>query len=329
MSQILSRVSQKRAGHAPTFSNTSKGTNSFHGGFWGTVGALFLWSTRTCHKAPPWMNMCHQQRVSSRRRRRPAAGAAQASPSKPVFFHVDDNQSSSSCQKGSLHDHQEEHSSTTATKTTSTPRLGVLDDILRSEKRQDDGAAPEASSLDEESSSSESHVTDFTASDDVPEAAPASLSSIDELAPQLCSTCDACPHCADVCADPFCRDCSAKKKAQHVVSSTTCNNDDDIPTYTPCQVRRHNHEASAWLVCGTDIYDATPFIERHPGGMNSMLRRAGGAADCTEDMKMHSRGAVRMWKGSRIGTLCACPGKGGIDARSNKNNDKKFECVIS
>ena len=219
-----------------------------------------------------------------------------------------------------------------ATKTTSAPRLGVLDDMLRSEKRQDDDAAPEASSIDEESSSSESHVTDFTVSDDVPEAAPASLSSIDELAPQLCSTCDACPHCADVCADPFCRDCSSKKKAHHVVSSTTCNNNDEtpFPTYTPCQVRRHNHEASAWLVCGTDIYDATPFLESHPGGKTSMLRRAGGVADCTEDMKMHSRGAVRMWKGSRIGTVCACPGKGGTAACNNsKNNDKKFDCVIS
>lgn len=279
------------------------------------------------------MDMCHQQRVSSRRRRRPAAGAAPAPPPKPVFFHVNDHQSSTSCQKGSLHDHQKEHSSAVATKTTSAPRLGVLDDILRSEKRQDDNAAPEASSLDEESSSSESHVTDFTVSDDVPEAAPASLSSIDELAPQLCGTCDACPHCADVCTDPFCRDCSSKKKAQHFVSSITCNdNDDDIPTrtYTPCQVRRHNHEASAWLVCGTDIYDATPFLESHPGGKSSMLRRAGGVADCTEDMKMHSRAAVRMWKGSRIGTVCACPGKGGTAACNNsKNNDKKFDCVIS
>jgi len=244
-----------------------------------------------------------------------------------MFFDVDVD--TGSCQKCSLYDHQEEHSSTKA----SVPRRGLLDDILRSEKRQDDNVAPEASSLDEESSSSESHSTDFFVPGEVPEAAPASLSSIDEPAPQLSSVCDACPHCADVCSDPFCRDCSSKEKTQHVVSSTTTtttNDDATPPTYTPCQVRRHNHAASAWLVCGTDIYDVTPFLKSHPGGKNSMLRRAGGVADCTEDMKMHSRAAVKMWKGSRIGTLCACSGKdAGGSTTGNNKNDKMFECVIS
>jgi hypothetical protein len=276
------------------------------------------------------MNMCHQQRVSSRRRRRPAAGSALAPPAKPIFFDVDDNLSSA-CQS-SLYDHQEEHASAVAT-TTTTPRRDILGGILRSEERHDDGAAPEAFSLlDEESSSSESHTAELSVSEDVPEAAPASLSSIDELTPEMRSACNACPHCADVCSDPFCMDCSSKKKAQPVVSSTTCSNDDATSTYTPCQVRRHNHAASAWLVCGTDIYDATPFLERHPGGKNSMLRRAGGVADCTEDMKMHSRAAIRMWKSSRIGTLCACPGKdiqGSTVTCNNDKNGKKIECVLS
>ena len=264
------------------------------------------------------MNMCRQQCVSSRRRRRRTAPGAPAPSMTPIV--------SCECSVYDYNNQQREHSSTKA----SAQPKGLLDDIMRSEKRQDDIVAPGASSLDEESSSSESHSTDFSVPSEVPEAAPASLSSIDEIVPQLSSHCDACPHCADVCSDPFCRDCSSKKTAQHVVSSTCTNDDATPPTYTPCQVRRHNHASSAWLVCGTDIYDATAFLEGHPGGTTSILRRAGGVADCTEDMKMHSRDAVKMWKGSRIGTLCACPGKGsGGGATGNHKVDKKFECVIS
>mmetsp|Transcript_27571 Transcript_27571/g.60405 ORF Transcript_27571/g.60405 Transcript_27571/m.60405 type:complete len:290 (-) Transcript_27571:136-1005(-) len=195
---------------------------------------------------------------------------------------------------------------------------------------------PEASRLDEDSSSTDEVIATYDAP---PSLAPLSigLASIDELPPSApISSCNACPHCDDVCSDPFCQDCApTKKKRGRAAGSSngncninTCKSRE--ATYTMCQVRRHNTKESAWLVCGDTIYDATPFLEGHPGGTMSMLRKSGGAADISEDMKMHSRKAVKMMKGSKVGRLCPCPGEtmnGNGDGKALE--EKKFECVIS
>jgi cytochrome b involved in lipid metabolism len=77
-----------------------------------------------------------------------------------------------------------------------------------------------------------------------------------------------------------------------------------------CQVRRHNHAESCWLVAGDTIYDATNYVAIHPGGTDSILRKAGGATDCTRDMQFHSKASKQMWKKYKVGQLrpCACLG---------------------
>jgi cytochrome b involved in lipid metabolism len=111
--------------------------------------------------------------------------------------------------------------------------------------------------------------------------------------------CDMCPFCDDVCQLPDCPTCTEKR----------CRlGDKPKNAWTKCEVRRHCTLASAWLVVGTDVIDCTPFLFKHPAGVKSILRKAGGA-DCTEDFNFHSNSARKLWKSFCIGTLVRCPGE--------------------
>ena len=139
--------------------------------------------------------------------------------------------------------------------------------------------------------------------------------------------CDACPCCGDTCDNI--ESCLSCQKKQHAIMSS---GRDEAPsnllsffvsicsggspenyqtrnTYTMCELKRHNHADSAWILVGDTIYDATPYIRSHPGGMQTILRKAGGAADCTEDLHFHSGRAQKEWRRFKIGTLVACPGQ--------------------
>lgn len=82
---------------------------------------------------------------------------------------------------------------------------------------------------------------------------------------------------------------------------------DTCKYYTICQIRRHATVNSAWLVAGENIYDATEYLHRHPGGMTSILKKAGGVCDCTEDLNFHSKAGRRLWKKYFIGKVKSCP----------------------
>jgi hypothetical protein len=126
-------------------------------------------------------------------------------------------------------------------------------------------------------------------------------------------SCDACPHCADVCDDPSCTTCLDKIKDDHSPtagggSSAGSQRYKQSAVFTMCQVRRHNHETSAWLLVGKHLYDVTICLSNHPGGSKGILKKSGGVHDCTEDMTFHSRKTIRSWKQGKIGILVPCPG---------------------
>eukprot|EP00980_Cylindrotheca_fusiformis_P001995 scaffold443_cov125-Cylindrotheca_fusiformis.AAC.44 len=83
---------------------------------------------------------------------------------------------------------------------------------------------------------------------------------------------------------------------------------DGVRYFTMCQVRRHNNINSAWLLVGDKIYDATEYLHIHPGGKTSILRKAGGAYDCSEDFRFHSKSGRRLWQKFFIGKLRPCAG---------------------
>ena len=73
----------------------------------------------------------------------------------------------------------------------------------------------------------------------------------------------------------------------------------DGPTlryFSRSEIARHNTEESAWIVAGDDIYDVTDYMDKHPAGKGPILKRTGGAVDCTQDLMFHSKRGRNMWK---------------------------------
>lgn len=118
--------------------------------------------------------------------------------------------------------------------------------------------------------------------------------------------CEACLYCPDTCGDDSCKLCVHKTFPE--ITPTCPPQSAAQPTFTLCQVRKHCTEKSLWIVAGKDIYDVTAYIDHHPGGRRCILRKAGGARDCTEDLKFHSKAGRRSWNKYKVGTLVPCPG---------------------
>jgi nitrate reductase (NAD(P)H) len=71
--------------------------------------------------------------------------------------------------------------------------------------------------------------------------------------------------------------------------------------YTLAEVSNHNTEESCWIVVHGKVYDATSFLNSHPGGADSIMLVAG--TDCTEEFDaLHSSKAREMLKDYYIGT---------------------------
>ena len=119
-------------------------------------------------------------------------------------------------------------------------------------------------------------------------------------------SCGACTYCTDMCGNATCVECDCKLTSLDSGSTASCGSD-SVRYYTMCEIRRHNTEESAWLVVGDDIYDATTYVNQHPGGKTSILKKAGGACDCTEDLRFHSKSGRRVWLKYRVGKVKRCP----------------------
>lgn len=128
--------------------------------------------------------------------------------------------------------------------------------------------------------------------------------------PNVVEICDACIYCNDNCQHPYCVSCQGKATSTNNMSPCFDNNlaSKEARYYTICQVRRHNHIDSAWLIVGDTIYDASPFIKSHPGGIESILKRSGGVRDCTRDYEFHSVHGKQLFKRYMVGKIKSCPG---------------------
>ena len=117
--------------------------------------------------------------------------------------------------------------------------------------------------------------------------------------------CDACPLCADVCRKDCCRLCRAKTGKRR--KANVCVGE---PTSTMCEIKRHQSPESAWLVADGHVYDVTSYLAIHPGGKNSILKKCGGAYDCSQDLLFHSSDGKKLWRKYRIGKVTLCsPGE--------------------
>jgi nitrate reductase (NAD(P)H) len=68
------------------------------------------------------------------------------------------------------------------------------------------------------------------------------------------------------------------------------------------EVKKHVTDKDCWIVIGGKVYDATSFLNSHPGGVRSILSNAG--KDCTTDFEaFHSDSARKQLQTLLIGDL--------------------------
>jgi len=76
----------------------------------------------------------------------------------------------------------------------------------------------------------------------------------------------------------------------------------DKKLFTMEEIRKHNTEHDCWIIVNDRVYDATEYLEEHPGGADSIVINAG--EDATEDfVAIHSMKATKMLEKYYIGDL--------------------------
>jgi nitrate reductase (NAD(P)H) len=72
--------------------------------------------------------------------------------------------------------------------------------------------------------------------------------------------------------------------------------------FTMEEVRKHNTEEDCWIIVNNRVYDASEYLELHPGGIDSILINSG--EDASEDfVAIHSMKATKMLEKYYIGDL--------------------------
>ncbi len=78
------------------------------------------------------------------------------------------------------------------------------------------------------------------------------------------------------------------------------NGVDRKKTYYSMEViAQHRTSESCWLAVRGKVYDVTSFVQKHPGGVNAILKH--GGTEATEHFDFHSREAQRQWTQFLIG----------------------------
>ena len=74
--------------------------------------------------------------------------------------------------------------------------------------------------------------------------------------------------------------CRLRRGGQPTVGETVKGlHEKVLQEYTFADVAKHNSQGDVWIVVKGKVYDVTPYVEEHPGGL-AILRNAGG--DATE-----------------------------------------------
>jgi len=112
----------------------------------------------------------------------------------------------------------------------------------------------------------------------------------------------------------FLKNSSNVSTTPSLVSEASSSSEDSLRLYyyTKAEIRQHNTETSAWIVAGENVYDVTDYIEHHPGGKYSIMKKVGGVVDCTRDLTFHSKSGQKYWDRFLIGKITKIPSKNGL-----------------
>ena len=75
-----------------------------------------------------------------------------------------------------------------------------------------------------------------------------------------------------------------------------------VVKYTMEEIEKHDNEKSCWFVRGNRVYDATSYLDDHPGGAESILLVAGQDATVEFD-SVHSEEAKKQLEDYYIGDV--------------------------
>eukprot|EP00934_Nitzschia_sp_Nitz4_P004303 Nitzschia sp. Nitz4//scaffold51_size120721//111749//112267//NITZ4_003748-RA/size120721-processed-gene-0.166-mRNA-1//-1//CDS//3329553925//4293//frame0 len=109
-----------------------------------------------------------------------------------------------------------------------------------------------------------------------------------------------------VCTGPNCLFCGQNADEQREEDQQQPFVYNGVTYYTWDEISKHSTPDSVWVVAGDDVYDVTSYLSQHPGGVNSLLKRAGGVRDCTEDFLFHGAKGRKAWKRFHIGKVKRC-----------------------
>lgn len=99
-------------------------------------------------------------------------------------------------------------------------------------------------------------------------------------------------------------------------SSISSSKYDHLPWFTPEEVATHATKDDCWFICRGLVYDATPFLGKHPGGATSILLCAG--TDCTDEFEsIHSTKAWAMLEEYAVGR-CTSSNDGATTATNSE-----------
>ena len=88
-------------------------------------------------------------------------------------------------------------------------------------------------------------------------------------------------------------------------SSSSSSSDEkkaSLPTFTLADISKHNKQSDCWIAMNGGVYNATEFLDEHPGGPELIMQHAG--KDATQDFSsIHSSSAFKLIEKLRIGSL--------------------------
>ncbi|KAK1072698.1 hypothetical protein LTR48_009388, partial [Friedmanniomyces endolithicus] len=67
----------------------------------------------------------------------------------------------------------------------------------------------------------------------------------------------------------------APEPVTEAATEVSLTKDDLKNTITIDELRKHDKEDQPWFVVNGEVYDGTPFLEKHPGGAQSIVSAAG------------------------------------------------------
>ena len=71
--------------------------------------------------------------------------------------------------------------------------------------------------------------------------------------------------------------------------------------YSVEEINKHKSENNLWIISGNKVYDITFFLEKHPGGKNSILKNM--SENCKNHYNFHSKKGKKEWEKYLIGYI--------------------------